>query len=169
MPVSTIDVLDGGGVSRTVNALPPLGQALAAESLPVVLTAAQITTLTPPANVGITGTAAVSAASLPLPTGAATETTLAALNTKVTAVNTGAVVLATGSAVVGKVGIDQTTPKTTNKVFLQDMGEGDYEAVATSASNLVPFFVPLGIYSVAGAWQVTTGTNVSVIGVGNFA
>ena len=44
----------------------------------------------------------VSAASLPLPTGAATETTLSALNTKVTACNTGAVVLAAGTAAYGK-------------------------------------------------------------------
>ncbi len=39
---------------------------------------------------------------------------------------------------------------------------------ATSVSNLVPFFIPLGMYSVSGAWKVTTGTNVSVIGIGNF-
>jgi hypothetical protein len=39
---------------------------------------------------------------------------------------------------------------------------------ASSVSNLVPFFVPLGIKSVAGAWQVTTGANVSAIGTGNF-
>lgn len=56
----------------------------------------------------------VSATALPLPTGASTETTLSALNTKVTAVNTGAVTISTalpaGSAIVGKVGIDQTTP-----------------------------------------------------------
>lgn len=39
---------------------------------------------------------------------------------------------------------------------------------ATSVSNLVPFFVPLGLKSGSGAWKVTTGTNVSVIGCGNF-
>lgn len=39
---------------------------------------------------------------------------------------------------------------------------------ATSVSNLVPFFIPLGMNSVSGAWKVTTGANVSVIGVGNF-
>lgn len=39
---------------------------------------------------------------------------------------------------------------------------------ALSVSNLVPFFVPLGMISVSGAWKVTTGTNVSVIGIGNF-
>lgn len=39
---------------------------------------------------------------------------------------------------------------------------------ASSVSNLVPFFIPLGIKSVSGAWKVTTGANVSVIGSGNF-
>lgn len=39
---------------------------------------------------------------------------------------------------------------------------------ASSVSNLVPFFVPLGIKSTGGAWKVTTGSNVSAIGVGNF-
>jgi hypothetical protein len=39
---------------------------------------------------------------------------------------------------------------------------------ATSVSNLVPFFVPLGIKSTAGAWKITTGATVSAIGVGNF-
>jgi hypothetical protein len=39
---------------------------------------------------------------------------------------------------------------------------------ATSVSNLVPFFIPLGIISRSGAWKVTTGANVSCIGIGNF-
>ena len=39
---------------------------------------------------------------------------------------------------------------------------------ASSVTNLVPFFVPLGIYSVSGGWEITTGTNVSCIGVGSF-
>lgn len=39
---------------------------------------------------------------------------------------------------------------------------------ASSVSNLVPFFIPLGMISVSGAWKVTTGSNVSVIGIGNF-
>ncbi len=60
---------------------PALGQALAAASTPVVLTAAQLSTLTPPAAI----------------TGFATESTLSSLNGKVTAVNTGAVVVASGA------------------------------------------------------------------------
>lgn len=40
---------------------------------------------------------------------------------------------------------------------------------ASSVSNLVPFFIPLGMISVSGAWKITTGANVSCIGIGNFA
>jgi hypothetical protein len=39
---------------------------------------------------------------------------------------------------------------------------------ASSVSNLVPFLIPLGIFSVSGAFKITTGTNVSCIGIGNF-
>jgi hypothetical protein len=39
---------------------------------------------------------------------------------------------------------------------------------ASAVSNLVPFFVPVGAKSGAGAWKVTTGSNVSAIGVGDF-
>lgn len=38
----------------------------------------------------------------------------------------------------------------------------------TALTTLIPFFVPLGIKSTDGAWKVTTGSNVSVIAVGNF-
>ncbi len=40
---------------------------------------------------------------------------------------------------------------------------------ADSVSNLVPFFVPFGIRSVSGGWEITTGANVSVIAVGSFS
>ena len=39
---------------------------------------------------------------------------------------------------------------------------------AGSVSNLVPFFIPLGLYSVSGAWKITTGANISCIAMGNF-
>lgn len=39
---------------------------------------------------------------------------------------------------------------------------------ASSVSNLVPFLIPLGMRSVSGAWKLTTGANVSCIGIGNF-
>ena len=39
---------------------------------------------------------------------------------------------------------------------------------ASSVTSLIPFFIPLGIASVSGAWKITTGSNVSCIGIGNF-
>lgn len=78
--------------------VPALGQALAAASVPVVLTAAQITTLTPLSTVTVQQSTAsnlkvdpsgvtspISAASLPLPTGAATSAKQPALGTAGTA------------------------------------------------------------------------------------
>lgn len=38
----------------------------------------------------------------------------------------------------------------------------------SSVSNLVPFLAPIGAVSVQGAWQITTGANVSVISFGRF-
>lgn len=37
-----------------------------------------------------------------------------------------------------------------------------------SVSNLVPFFIPLGMISVSGAWKLSTGADVHCIGIGNF-
>lgn len=37
-----------------------------------------------------------------------------------------------------------------------------------SVNNLAPIYVPLAIKSVQGAWQITTGSNISAIGIGNF-
>lgn len=39
---------------------------------------------------------------------------------------------------------------------------------ASSVSNLIPFEIPVFLRSVSGAWKITTGANVHVIGRGNF-
>lgn len=39
---------------------------------------------------------------------------------------------------------------------------------ATSVVDLKPFIINLGINSVSGAWKITTGANVSCIGIGKF-
>lgn len=39
---------------------------------------------------------------------------------------------------------------------------------ANSVSSLIPFMVPLGIKCLGASWKVTTGTNVSVVAVGDF-
>jgi hypothetical protein len=40
---------------------------------------------------------------------------------------------------------------------------------ASSVTNLVPFVIPLNLYSVSGALKITTGANVSVVAVGSFS
>lgn len=40
---------------------------------------------------------------------------------------------------------------------------------ATSVADLKPFVVRIGARSTAGPWKVTTGANVSVIGIGKFS
>lgn len=39
---------------------------------------------------------------------------------------------------------------------------------ASSVASLVPFSIPLNLYSLAGAWSITTGTSVSCLVSGNF-
>jgi hypothetical protein len=39
---------------------------------------------------------------------------------------------------------------------------------AASVTTLTPFFVTIGAKSTSGAWKITTGTNVTAIGVGLF-
>lgn len=103
----------------------------------------------------------VSAASLPLPSGAATETTLAALNTKVTAVNTNGVVLAAGSAIAGKFGIDQTTPGTTNAVALTTVGGTNVNASPVGFQRVTDepravFYDPFESLDTTDRWTITS-------------
>ena len=75
---------------------------------------------------------------------------------------------ATGDYIAGILVIPATTSP--GNVLLLDNATSITVFVggATSVSNLVPFFIPLGMISVSGAWKITTGTNVSCIGIGNF-
>lgn len=38
----------------------------------------------------------------------------------------------------------------------------------TALPSLVPFLIPVGLFSVSGAWKITTGANVTAVGIGNF-
>ena len=80
----TYPFIDADGNRQTIHTPPVPGQAVAAESNPVVLASDQPAVPvsgTVTANAG-TGTFAVQAGALPLPTGASTEATLLTLNTK---------------------------------------------------------------------------------------
>ena len=81
---SALALESGGHLASLDSHLPAQGQALAAASLPVVLTAAQITTLTPLSSISVSNfpaTQPISAASLPLPSGAATSALQSTINT----------------------------------------------------------------------------------------
>ncbi len=47
-------------------------------------------------------------------------------------------------------------------------GSGINVFVSGTLADLTPIWIPLWIKSTSGAWKVTTGSNVSVIAVGNF-
>jgi hypothetical protein len=75
---------------------------------------------------------------------------------------------ATGDLISGILVIPATTSP--GNVLLLDNATSItvFTGGASSVSNLVPFFIPLGMFSVSGAWKITTGSNVSCIGIGNF-
>lgn len=160
---------------------PALGQQLAAASQPVVLTAAQLTTLTPlssvavnnfPATQAVSGTVAVSnfpasqavtgaffqatqpisAAALPLPTGAATETTLASLNSKVTAVNTGAVVVSSS-----------VLPTSASTSALQTSGNASLTSIDTKTPALGQALAAASTPVVLTAAQLITLTPLAAV------
>jgi hypothetical protein len=38
----------------------------------------------------------------------------------------------------------------------------------TALADLKPFLIPVGLFSVTGAWKITTGANVTAVGIGRF-
>jgi hypothetical protein len=164
LPLPTGAAVETGGnlatIATNTGRIPAQGQALAGASLPVVLPAAQITSLTPPTAVGLNaGTNVVgkfttdqtthgttdlvaaditkvggsalaigqqlSTASLPVVLPAAQITSLTAP------------VLGAGSAIVGKVGIDQTTPGTSNGVQVTNTSLAVTQGTASSLNATV--------------------------------
>ncbi len=65
------------------------------------------------------------------------------------------------------------TPATTSPgaISIKDGGGSSitiFAGGASSVSNLQPFTIELELVSAAGAWKVTTGTNVSLVATGSF-
>lgn len=103
----------------------------------------------------------------PLPTALGTDyESVAASQTTQTMGVTGA----TGDMLSG-VMIIPTAPNP-GGVSIRDSAGGSaitiFQGGLTSVTNLVPFYVSLGIKSAAGAWHITTGANVTAVGIGNF-
>lgn len=77
---------------------------------------------------------------------------------------------ATGDYLLGVLIVPATTSP--GAVSIKDGGGSSitvFTGGASSVSKLVPFMVPIGAVSAAGAWSVTTGANVSAIAVGKFS
>lgn len=92
----------------------------------LVVTVHPSTASQPVTGIFFQATQPVSATTLPLPTGASTETTLASLNAKVTAVNTGAVTISTAF------------PTGANKIGTVDIATAPATAKGTQGANAVP-------------------------------
>lgn len=75
---------------------------------------------------------------------------------------------ATGDWITGVLVIPATTSPGVVTLLDNAISIPIFVGGASSVSNLVPFFIPLNMKSVSGAWKITTGANVSVIGIGNF-
>lgn len=104
---SSLALESGGHLASLDTKSPSLGQALAASSVPVVLTAAQLSTLTPLTSIGVNNfpaTQPVSATALPLPSGASTS---ALQSSMITAIGTP--MQQTGGSVTANAGTNLNT------------------------------------------------------------
>jgi len=148
-------------LSATISgALPAGSNTLGAVSL--VGTSAISGTIT--ANAG-SGTFAVSAASLPLPTGASTETTLSSLNGKVTACDTAHVTISgalpAGSATIGAVTVSGTPSVSlsgTSAVNVSQVGGSGISLGQAVAGSSIPVVLPSA--------QITTLTPPTTVTIG---
>lgn len=159
--------LESGGnlasIATNTAKIPAQGQALAAASMPVVLPAAQITTLTPPSN-----------------TGYALDSSLTTIDTDLKS----NITLHAGTNIIGKVTTDQTTHGTTDLVAAditkvggtafalgQQLAAGSLPVVLTSAqittltpptSVTVTQATGTNLHSVIDSGSVTIQSNASV-------
>lgn len=166
----SISAKDASGTTQTVQTLPAVGATNKAGSLPVTLATDDPLVLAINANGQNTMTNSAPVVIASNQSAVAVKTvgeyeTVAASQTDQALGATGAA----GDYLSGLLVVPATTSP--GAVSIKD-GAGSAITVftggATSVSNLVPFFIPLGLVSLSGAWKVTTGANASVIGVGDF-
>ena len=164
----------GGHLASLDTKTPALGQALAAASVPVVLTAAQIATLTPVSTVAITGSVAVtgtfypatqpvSAASLPLPTGASTAAKQPALGTAGSAASDVITVQGITSMTPLLVTASAGTNLNTSALALESGGNLATIAGAVSASKVNVVIASGTVTTVSTVTAVTTVSTVTAV------
>ena len=182
---STLALESGGNLAAINGKLPALGQALAAASVPVVLTAAQLASLAPYSSVGITGSVAVtgtfyqatqpvSLASLPaLPSG--TNAIGSITNTSFASTQSGTwnVGLSAGTNTIGNAGTVATTSGGWTPNLVNSAASTNATLLKSSAGQigLINLFnngstvAYLKLYNSATTPTAGSGTPVAVIGI----
>lgn len=155
--MTTMNVKDAAGSTVAVEKPLAPGRAAAASSRPVVLSTEDLAALSAP-------TVTIASASLQDTFGE--YETVAASQTDQVLGATGA----SGDYLAGVLIVPATSAA--GAVSIKD-GSGSSITIfagggTTALPTLAPIFVPLGIYSTSGAWKLTTGANVTAIGVGKF-
>ncbi len=99
-----------------------------------------------------------------MPLGTSYETVAASQTAQVLGPNGGA-----GNYLAGILVIPATTSP--GNVILLDGSTSItvFAGGATSVADLKPFYITLNMHSTTGAWKITTGSNVSCIGIGAFS
>jgi hypothetical protein len=145
--------------------IPALGQALAAASVPVVLTAAQISTLTPQTN-ALTdaqlraSAVAISASSLPLPTGAATSANQTTIDNSINTLLKPASTLTAVTTVGAVTSITNALPSGNNNI-----GDVDIASALPTGTNTIGNVNQT--LATAGFSKITDGTNTMPTGDAN--
>lgn len=164
--MALIKIKDADSLDVQIEAPNSNGRAAASGSRPVALSTEDLAALTTLQTLLSTlGTKQDSTTSAVNSLAGAEYETVAAGQTNQTLGATGA----TGDLLTGVLVIPASTSP--GAIAIKDGGNtaiNVFAGGASSISSLHPFFIPLGVRSGAGAWQLTTGANVSAIAVGNF-
>lgn len=197
MSFPTLAVVDAAGVSQTRNTIPNAGQAASAESLPVVLSSEQQAILsaivTALSSVAVTGTfypatqpvsgtfwqatQPVSLASQPLPTGASTETTLAAASAKLPATlgqkaGSASMAVVPASDVIAPISYPRATSAVITSVQTSATGAtyvafASQACAALSVSNTTGTTLEYRRGAAGTAMDIPDGTTYLIVGITN--
>lgn len=153
VPVSAASLPLPAGAS-TAAKQPALGTAGSASA--DVLSIQGVASMTPVKVDGSAVTQPVSVASLPLPAGAAADSSLSTIDTDLKA----NVTLHSGSAIIGKTGIDQTTPGTTNAVAATNLPTTVDTNSGNKSASTPRVVIATDQPAIAAAGQGATGSAV---------
>lgn len=89
-------------------------------------------------------------------------------NTTLAVTQSGSWVLSAGSAIIGKVGIDQTTPGTTNKVSIGTDGTVAINAALPAGANVIGHVITDATSTTSVTQPTAASLNATIVGTGTF-